>query len=94
MWHYDAQAGEARFQLCHGFLLVPPDSVALFNQSSRFSQAIVNSVYFYDATMQDWMSTANTSQEFLGALVRGGMALSGDFLGLLYNLSGFGQGTF
>ena len=107
-WH--PEWGCPAFQLYRGLLFGLPNAVTSFNRFSRFAEAVVRrflfvlfSMYFDDATMQDWGSTAVGAQscvaetmEVLGSPWAEGKtqacASTGDFLGLVHDLSRVPEG--
>ena len=97
-WHHEWQ--EPAFQVYHGMLFGLPLAVTAFNRFSKLTEMLVRrllgvlySMYFDDATMQDWKSAAGSAQEAVGRLMqllgspfapakRQPMGPSADFLGL------------
>ncbi len=93
------------FQLYHGLLFGLPNAVTSFNRWSKFAQALVRrllmmlfSMYFDDATMQDWESEAIHSQACAADLMvllgspwapakTQDTSVQGDFLGLIHDVS-------
>ena len=74
-WHPEKSAPV--FQIYHGLLFGLPNAVTSFNRWSKFAQALVRrllmmlfSMYFDDATMQDWESEAFHSQACVADLER------------------------
>ena len=102
-WHREKK--KPVFQLYHGLLFGLPNAVTSFNRWSKLSQALVRrllyvlfSMYFDDATMQDWSSEANHSQSCVADLMTllgspwspsktQTSSQEGDFLGLLHDVS-------
>ena len=69
--------GQGCVQIYHGLFFGLPNAVTSFNRWSKFSQALVRrlllllfSMYFDDATMQDWVSEALHSQACVADLVQ------------------------
>ena len=74
-WH--PEKDRPVFQLYHGLLFGLPNAVTSFNRWSKFSQALVRrllmllfSMYFDNATMQDWKSEAFHSQACVADLMQ------------------------
>ena len=102
-WH--PEKGMPVFQRYHGLLFGLPNAVTSFNRWSKFAQALVRrllmtlfSMYFDDATMQDWESEAAHSQACIAALMQilgspwailksQACSYVGDFLGLMHDVS-------
>jgi len=108
-WH--PVKGMPVFQRYHGLLFGLPNAVTSFNRWSRFAQALVRrllmmlfSMYFDDATMQDWESEAFHSQACVADLMQilGSpwapeksqvTSQVGDFLGLMHDVSHAEEGV-
>jgi len=108
-WH--PKRGKPVFQRYHGLPFGLPNAVTSFNRWSKFAQALVRrllmllfSMYFDDATMQDWESEAFHSQACVADLMKilgspwapdKSQACSsvGDFLGLMHDVSRSEEGV-
>ena len=108
-WH--PGKGTPVFQIYHGLLFGLPNAVTSFNRWSKFAQALVRrllmmlfSMYFDDATMQDWESEAFHSQACVADLMQmlgspwapaksQASSQGGDFLGLLHDVSRAEEGV-
>ena len=102
-WH--PEKGKPVFQRYHGLLFGLPNAVTSFNRWSKLAQALVRrllmllfSMYFDDATMQDWESEAFHSQACVADLMQilgspwapvksQACGAVGDFLGLMHDVS-------
>jgi hypothetical protein len=109
VWWHPEQAKPV-FQIYHGLLFGLPNAVTSFNRWSKFSQALVRrllfllfSMYFDDATMQDWSSEAIHSQSCAAELMHllgsswspaktQSSSQEGDFLGLMHDVSRASEG--
>ena len=107
-WHQ--VRGIPVFQIYNSLLSGLPNAVTSFNRWSKFAQALVRrllmmffSMYFDDATMQDWESEAFHSQACVADLMQmlgspwatqksQSSAYIGDFLGLMHDVSRAEQG--
>ena len=96
---------EAAFQIYHSMLFGLPLAVTGFNRYPKMCQAIVRrflfilfSMYFDDATIQDWAATKGSGQKEVRKLMKilgtpfaprkqQDMAVTGDFLGLVHDLT-------
>ena len=103
--YWQPRVQEPRFRRYYGHLFGLPLAVISFNRWSRFLQAILRrtcivllSMYFDDARMQDFASTATSAQACVRSVARSFgspfsaaksqvMAATGDFLGLEHDLS-------
>jgi len=108
-WH--PKKGIPVFQRYHGLLFGLPNAVTSFNRWSKFAQALVRrllmslfSMYFDDATQQDWEKEAFHAQaciadlmKILGSPWAGEKTQAcntvGDFLGLLHDVSRAEEGV-
>jgi hypothetical protein len=108
-WH--PVRGIPVFQLYNSLLFGLPNAVTSFNRWSKFAQALVRrllmmlfSMYFDDATMQNWESEAFHSQACVADLMQllgspwateksQASAHIGDFLGLMHDLSRASEGV-
>ena len=102
-WH--AEWNEPAFQIYYSMLFGLPLAVTGFNRYPKLCQAIVRrfcfilySMYFDDATLQDWASTKGSGQKEVRRLMKmlgtpfaarkqQDMAVTGDFLGLVHDLT-------
>ena len=96
---------EAAFQIYHSMLFGLPLAVTGFNRYPKICQAIVRrflfilfSMYFDDATIQDWAAAKGSGQKEVRKLMKilgtpfapckqQNMAVTGDFLGLVHDLT-------
>ena len=96
---------EAAFQIYHSMLFGLPLAVTGFNRYPKICQAIVRrflfilfSMYFDDATIQDWAAAKGSGQKEVRKLMKilgtpfapckqQDMAVTGDFLGLVHDLT-------